>query len=278
MSSSSATVVPMMAKAVSADEDTLLIQSIYRCIRDYTERLSLNITRLRTSVGDRGQKTIKWTSYCGSSLGSVVFTIPIYMFKEDITTGVTSVSSVVSFASILSKDENSCLASSIRRASLCGARNYFNWIKGTSRIRAYIALPGQSMYTSIDVTFTSDETTGVHCWTLPSLDSVVSEFNTRMPPSLASSSVVSTNPFENIRLGITYNTSDVEEDDEDDVDDEFDEFEARLIGIRTTRDEFQAILDIGSTHSQGLPISSVSQAIVDEAIAIQAERLSRLTL
>ena len=173
---------PDMAAAMTLDT------AIAHCIRDASERHHLNATDI--SVYGR---RVQWKSNCGGPIGEMVFRVPLRRFEDSIEMGVSDVSTLISFASLILQEENRGLAENIRTAVQCyGAPYYFQLIDNMYRVVAYIGIPSEGTYTAMAIDYSCNNETGEYTWEIPYSENIYAnvqqphmvDSDTDEPPSL----------------------------------------------------------------------------------------------
>lgn len=102
------------------------------------------------------------------AIGEIVFRVPIRRFETNLDAGVSDVSTLISFATLTCRKENHTLAERIRMAVCdCGAPLYFKLVENMRRVIVYIGLLNRDTYTTIDIEYTNDESTGKYNWIIP---------------------------------------------------------------------------------------------------------------
>jgi hypothetical protein len=136
--------------------------AITESIRDASMRYHLNAR----DIYIRNTK-VCWKSTCGGPIGELFFTVPVSKFEESIEAGVSDVSTLISFATLLQKPENIRFAENIRTALDFGAPVYFKVVENMYRVIAYVADIYRRSYVPLNIDYTYNAVTGEYTWAIP---------------------------------------------------------------------------------------------------------------
>lgn len=136
--------------------------AIARAIREICEAKNLNAMNIHHS-----DRYIHWNSDLGI-LGRVHFKVPFAEFQRQLESGMRSVSILVAFADLITKDSNKGMIEHIYEAKRRGSRYYFRMNDSSVNVmNMFIPIASRSWgYTSLPIHFTESED-GEYEWKIP---------------------------------------------------------------------------------------------------------------
>jgi hypothetical protein len=148
--------------------------AIERTIREISAKYSLNARDIRCCENDDSSKRIQWNSHCGV-LGDVRFRIPLAKFETNLEEGIGSVSTLISFATLLDTPANHRFAEKVRDAGRYGSPNLYHLDSShQNQVNVYIGFmtsnafgPSIGAYRLIQIRYEVNQETGQYHWTLP---------------------------------------------------------------------------------------------------------------
>lgn len=148
--------------------------AIERTIREISAKYSLNARDIRCRENADSSKQIQWNSHCGV-LGDVRFRIPLDKFETNLEEGIGSVSTLISFATLLDTPANHRFAEKVRDAGRYGSPNLYHLDSyRQNQVNVYIGFmtsnafgPSIGAYRLIQIRYEVNQETGQYHWTLP---------------------------------------------------------------------------------------------------------------
>lgn len=151
-------------------ESLPLDKAIVQSIQQVCEKYSLNCSNICNSYD-----TVRWSSVIEPLGGRVQFLIPFRYFESSLENGIENVSILVAFADLISKEENKGMAENMIRAKRIGAPYYYTARPIDKAVRMFlppISSLSVNTYSTLDISYTRDDTTGEYTWTIPDTESL----------------------------------------------------------------------------------------------------------